>query len=133
MSETIDEVLADMQADRLDRALSAQGEAVTSPLDLSAPQKVWLQIDPNGDAEDRSEAIPRAAWDDLTWHYESVGGQEVEYVRADLARPAPARMTEEMVERACAAAHPGWPTARPDDDRNRMRAALTAALEADKC
>lgn len=67
-----------------------QGEDYTPGLlDFTAPPRVWLQIDTDGDNTDRSEAIPREAWPDLTWCYESIGGQEVQYVRADLAHPAP--------------------------------------------
>lgn len=56
------------------------------PLDLSAPPRVWLQVNVDGDEDDRSEVIPREAWGELTWCSESIGGQEVQYVRADLAR-----------------------------------------------
>jgi hypothetical protein len=56
-------------------------------MDRSAPPKVWLQVDTLGDDDDRSEPIPREAWDEMSWHYEPIGGQEVVYIRADLAHP----------------------------------------------
>jgi hypothetical protein len=52
----------------------------------SAPEKVWLQVDTDGDSEDRSQPIQRENWSDLTWCYESIGGQEVVYVREDIAQ-----------------------------------------------
>ena len=55
------------------------------PMDLSAPERIWLQIDTGGNSEDRSQPIQRESWADLTWCYDSLGGQEVGYVRADLA------------------------------------------------
>jgi len=58
--------------------------AEVGPLDLSAPPRAYLQVDVEGDEADRSDPIPRTSWSDLTWHYERLGGQEVEYVRADL-------------------------------------------------
>jgi len=50
----------------------------------SLPTHVWIQVDVDGDADDRSEAVNRQDWMELSWHYESIGGQEVEYVRTDL-------------------------------------------------
>lgn len=67
----------------------APQEQAAGALDLSAPPRVWLQVDTDGDNDDRSEAIPEKAWIDLTWHYEYIGGQEVQYIRADLAHPQP--------------------------------------------
>lgn len=57
---------------------------IPGKLDQSCPEKIWLQIDINGDNGDRSESMPEDLWGDLTWCYESVGGQEVVYVRGDL-------------------------------------------------
>jgi hypothetical protein len=59
-------------------------------MDRSAPERVWLQVDTDGNPEDRSEVIRRENWTDLTWHYEPIGGQEVEYIRTDLSTPAAA-------------------------------------------
>jgi hypothetical protein len=59
------------------------------PLDQSCPPKIWLQIDANGDNDDRSESLLASSWNDLTWCYESIGGREVVYIRADMvAQPA---------------------------------------------
>ena len=69
---------------------AATPPAGVGELDRSAPPKVWLQVDTDGDDEDRSEPIPRENWSDLTWCYEPIGGQEVVYIRADLATPQPA-------------------------------------------
>lgn len=57
------------------------------PVDVltqSAPPRVWLQVDTDGDDEDRGEAILPSDWCEMTWHYERIGGQEVEYVRLDM-------------------------------------------------
>ena len=54
----------------------------------TAPERIWLQIDPNGDADDRSESCPDPSDVELTWCWTEVGGQEVEYVRADLVHAA---------------------------------------------
>jgi hypothetical protein len=58
---------------------------MTDPLTLSLPQRIWLQVNTDGDPEDRSEPVSEANWGDLTWHHDSIGGQEVTYVREDLA------------------------------------------------
>lgn len=100
-------------ADRIERALAQQ--PVTA-LDASAPPRLWLQIDPDGDPNDRSEPIPRDNWDELTWHYESVGGLEVEYVRADLASPQPAPQPVEYDRELIANMLHDY-TMFPDDDR----------------
>lgn len=76
-----------LESTRLSRSLAAG--KVAGEMDRTAPPKVWLQVNIDGDAEDRSEAIPQTSWMDLAWHYESLGGQEVEYIRADLAYTAP--------------------------------------------
>jgi hypothetical protein len=58
---------------------------MTDPLTQSLPQRIWLQVNTDGDAEDRSEPLSEANWGDLTWCHDSIGGQEVGYVREDLA------------------------------------------------
>lgn len=52
-------------------------------LDREAPQRVWLQIDTAGDNSERD--VPWPGSEHVTWQDESIGGLEVEYVRADLA------------------------------------------------
>lgn len=58
----------------------------------TAPEKVWLQVNPDartdpetGEVEDSDMAFPEG---NVTWCASSIGGLEVEYVRADLVRAA---------------------------------------------
>lgn len=67
-----------------------------SPLDASMPPRIWLQVDTEADNDERDEPVPESAWGDLTWHHEQIGGLEVEYVRADLAHPAPSVSAEDV-------------------------------------
>lgn len=60
------------------------------PLDASMPERIWLQIDTEGDPNDRAEPF-RGHISDLTWCAESIGGLEVEYVRKDLLDAAVAK------------------------------------------
>ena len=53
-------------------------------LTSTAPEKIWIQVDPAGDANNRSEEFPSTPTDNMTWCADSVGGQEVEYRRADI-------------------------------------------------
>lgn len=77
----------------LETALSAVWRPIEpSPLDASAPPRVFLQVDTDGDDEDRGEPIPRECWGDMTWHHERIGGQEIEYVRVDRPWSAPKQM-----------------------------------------
>jgi hypothetical protein len=71
-------------------------EAPVALMDLTAPPKVWLQIDTDGDNEDRSEAIPRDSWGQISWCYESIGGQEVVYIRQDIANAEVAALRAEV-------------------------------------
>jgi hypothetical protein len=73
-------------------------EVVPGELDKSAPAVIWLQIDTTGDNDDRSEPWPGT--DGVTWQDESIGGQEIQYVRADLYRDMAARL--EAAERDAA-------------------------------
>lgn len=120
-------------------ALAEVGE-----MDLTAPEKIWLQVDTGGDSEDRSEPIPRYCWDNLTWSAERMGGQEVTYIREDIARRLrPVVVDEAMVERAAKQVYalmpydgegekPAWVdrgnSLKQDEARRYARAALTAAL-----
>ena len=69
----------------------------TPALDASMPPMIWLQIDTEGDNEaDRDEPMPEDALDNVTWCRDSIGGVEVEYVRADLVRAAmPINVTDD--------------------------------------
>ncbi len=58
----------------------------------TAPKRVWLQVNPDaredaatGRAEGDDQPFPGG---DVTWCWHSIGGLEVEYVRADLVRAA---------------------------------------------
>lgn len=79
-------------------------------LDKTAPERIWLQIDSDGCADDRDEPFPDDH-DGVTWCSENIGGIEVEYVRADLvahfaAEPAegwvmvPRTMLESIIQYA---------------------------------
>ena len=56
---------------------------MTDTLTTTAPERIWLQVDTSADQHDRSEPFPDD-YEGVTWEAESIGGQEVEYVRADL-------------------------------------------------
>lgn len=51
-------------------------------LDCTAPQQIYLNINPEGDRDDRSGDFKDLA--EVTWCEDSLGGQEVGYIRADL-------------------------------------------------
>ena len=50
----------------------------------TAPRRIWLQINVNEHADARDQPFP-PDHDGVSWCDASVGGPEVEYVRADLA------------------------------------------------
>lgn len=54
-------------------------------LDKTAPERIWLQIDPAGNNEDRQDEWPKVP-DGVTWCWHSIGGLEIQYVRTDLAQ-----------------------------------------------
>ncbi len=105
----------------------------------TAPERIWLQVsDCDGDEE---EPFPHGVDAEITWCQDSVMAVEVEYVRADLAHPAPAYITDEMVDAACEAHLLAWAdceqsgyvynaTDIDDDVRACIRAALRAAMGA---
>lgn len=66
-------------------AVSDALDYVPGELDKTAPERIWLQIDTFASSNDRSEPWPGA--DDVTWQDESIGGLEIQYVRADLVVP----------------------------------------------
>lgn len=59
-------------------------------LDATAPKVIWLQIDTGSDNAMRDEPWPGA--DGVTWQDESIGGLEIQYVRADLAAAPPSAL-----------------------------------------
>ena len=67
-------------------------------LDATAPAVIWLQLDTDGDNERRDESW--AGRDGVTWCDESIGGLEIQYVRADLYRDMAKRL--EAAERDAA-------------------------------
>lgn len=77
------------RAREIDAAAPTPPKQEVGEMDRTAPPRVWLQVDTEGDPEDRSEAIPEDVWMDMSWHYSPIGGQEIEYVRSDLTQPAP--------------------------------------------
>ena len=116
----------------------AEGVMGIGEMDRTAPPRVWLQVDTNGDPSDRSDPIPRDAWGELTWCYESIGGQEVVYVREDIARRLRPQAEDAMVERAAKAVsvvrqgHARAFRMYLPDARAALTAALTTSPEADK-
>jgi hypothetical protein len=73
-------------------AVDVKGEAVAldyTPglLDKTAPDRIWLQIDTGGDRDDREESWIAGMDDGVSWCADSIGGLEIQYVRADLASP----------------------------------------------
>jgi len=65
-------------------------EVVSGELDNTSPEIIWLQIDTSASNEDRDELWPGD--DGVTWCSESIGGLEVQYVRADIYREAAKRL-----------------------------------------
>lgn len=63
-------------------------------LDETSPVRVWLQIDTTGNNDERNEEWPGS--EHVTWQDESIGGLEIQYIRADLAAtpPAPQRLAQ---------------------------------------
>lgn len=70
---------------------------VPGVLDRTAPERVWLQIDPAGNNEDREDEWPKVP-DGVSWCWHSIGGLEIQYVRADLVRNLQARPTTSCEE-----------------------------------
>lgn len=107
------------------------------PLDRSAPPRVWLQVDTDGDNKDHSEAMPPEAWGELTWHHSPIGGQEVEYVRKDLIRAAGNRSEPEydreliadMLKDAADGNIRRWPKAAICLQERRLREASNRSVE----
>ena len=51
---------------------------------LATPPRIWLQIDTSADNSERDDKWPDP--DGVSWCWESIGGLEIQYVRADLAQ-----------------------------------------------
>jgi len=64
------------------KMLADLAEVVPGELDKTAPEIIWLQIDTSASNDERDELWPGD--DGVTWCSESIGGIEIQYVRADL-------------------------------------------------
>ena len=73
-------------------------EYVPGRLDETAPARIWLQVDLMADNDDRGDEFPGP--DHVTWQDESLGGLEVQYVRADLHQSAITALEGEVASAA---------------------------------
>lgn len=55
---------------------------IPGALDRTAPDRIWLQIDTSSENDERDDLW--RGTDGVTWHDESIGGLEIQYVRADI-------------------------------------------------
>jgi len=62
--------------------INMEAGVVPGELDKTAPEIIWLQIDTSESNKERDELWPGD--DGVTWCSESIGGLEIQYVRADL-------------------------------------------------
>lgn len=85
-ADTLRDYIATLSAPVAD-AVRGTADYVPGRLDLEAPPRIWLQIDTAGDNDDRDDHWPGS--ENVTWQDESIGGLEIEYVRADLATQNP--------------------------------------------
>lgn len=80
LGDLCDSILAEYDA------LPKDGEAVPVPrLVATAPEKIWLQVDPDSGELMDSDFGEQFHNDAITWCADSIGGSQVKYVRADLA------------------------------------------------
>lgn len=91
--EAVSDALLELENIKRERESAKAGimdsiDYVPGEVDRTAPERIWLQIDTDASNNDREEPWPGC--DDVTWQDESVGGLEIQYVRADLAIPIPA-------------------------------------------
>ena len=96
----------------------------TTPLQATAPRKIWLQI--SDDADHHAEPFPREA--EITWCEDSVTACQVGYVREDLAQPATMSTTEALRRIKALVvgdARPNWPV--------DMQCTATRGVIADIC
>ena len=85
-------------------------EVVPGELDKTAPEIIWLQIDTLASNDDRDELWPGD--DGVSWCSESIGGLEVQYVRADIYREAAKRLA--ALEQAMGEVDGRWFTNQKD-------------------
>jgi hypothetical protein len=90
VNDDVTEKMFNEYADLIDH--QAKGPSYTPGLlDATAPSRIYLQIDPNGDNDDRSDPWTDEMGEGVSWCADSIGGCEIQYVRADLAQPSPAQ------------------------------------------
>ena len=75
--------------------VGVEADYVPGELDRTAPPRIWLQIDTSADNSERDDKWPEP--DGVSWCWESIGGLEIQYVRADLAQQ-PAAVDGECVD-----------------------------------
>jgi len=91
-------------------------EVVPGELDKTAPEIIWLQIDTSESNKERDELWPGD--DGVTWCSESIGGLEIQYVRADFYTDMAKRL--EATERDAASAAPvAWMIEWDSEDDGR--------------
>lgn len=73
---------------------------MTNQLTITAPERIWLQVNPEAVSEN-DEPFP-SDHEGITWCQDSVGGDEVEYVRADLVAAKKSLKTQAPVDRSAA-------------------------------
>lgn len=104
----------------------------------TAPKRVWLQVNPDaredaetGRVEGDDEPFPGR---DVTWCWHSIGGLEVEYVRADLVRGAMMKAEAALADIGDADREPGddlaWCERRAAQALPEIRAALDMTANA---
>ena len=99
----------------------------------TAPKRIWLQVNPEamvdeetGSVEGDDEPFPG---EEVTWCWHSIGGLEVEYVRADLVQDAMTKAEAALADIGDADREPGddvaWCERRAAQALPAIRAALS--------
>lgn len=55
----------------------------------TAPERIWLQVDPEPEDEGSPQYPQNAGIDDVTWCADQINASDTLYIRADLALPPP--------------------------------------------
>ena len=85
IGRAIDHVVSRFRAQPSTEAQPVPLDYVPGKLDHTAPPRIWLQIDTSAYNSERWQ--PWGGAEGVSWHHESIGGLEIQYVRADLASP----------------------------------------------
>ncbi|MEY2160453.1 MULTISPECIES: hypothetical protein [unclassified Rhodanobacter] len=114
----------------MDENVSKAVETSYTPdeLDRTAPPRIWLQIDTDGDNDERSEQWPGD--DGVSWCSESIGGLELQYIRADLMLGRLVELeaeNEKLQAQLDAGTEAGWHALR--NERDNLQADLRDADE----